>query len=424
MNHQRPLKSWFTVDSLVALSFLLVLWQFYQSLSVSRVTSLGSHHALPPSDTCWKIPDQPDPEVAKNIQKGTNGLFDCNVTAQAQICVTSTGEWRLQSLDSQGQPKTIGGDEYYLTFHGSDNSTNPLSIAQVTDLENGSYHLDFVQSPRIIDKPSPEKKKGILQVHFEFTCGIGRMAPPSKESWLGSGASATHYVIQDVRHPRAKPFPVPPSRPNLENSAFTFFVGDSVMEQFMSYKRHVYVPKRIYFKRNVGMALNSSTVPAFLRNIKRWHGKELDVNFTLVLGSSTWDLLDPQDTDNDSFQDHRNAIRALIQNLRQLYPQVRLVWKAATAVHPHRILTTCLSNLRCSKRIRYLSQSRSRLLYDYQKEVIHDLHLDFMDIWHAYWAMAEHTLDGDGRHYDVVANRYVLQWFYPDTVIEQPELAA
>jgi hypothetical protein len=75
-------------------------------------------------------------------------LANCSVTTKVRI-IQKSPHWILQSIDDNGNDKTVGGDEFYVTY--ADN--NPprkgehSAAALIKDLEDGSYELDFVKTP-------------------------------------------------------------------------------------------------------------------------------------------------------------------------------------------------------------------------------------------------------------------------------------
>jgi hypothetical protein len=66
-------------------------------------------------------------------------------------------------------------------------------------------------------------------------------------------------------------------------------------------------------------------------------------------------------------------------------------------------------------RIRYMSESRSRYLYNLQKDIMNELNVPFLDLYEATYLSADRLYPSDGRHYKPDLNRMMLSWFYdPD----------
>lgn len=82
----------------------------------------------------------------------------------------------MHSVDSQGRNKTIGGDEYYVTYKDQNVVVNASTlVALVNDQQDGSYILDFVTTP-LNPVPSNLTGRGMLAVYFQYSCGIGAIA--------------------------------------------------------------------------------------------------------------------------------------------------------------------------------------------------------------------------------------------------------
>ena len=63
-------------------------------------------------------------------------------------------------------------------------------------------------------------------------------------------------------------------------------------------------------------------------------------------------------------------------------------------------------------RIRYMSASRSRYLYELQKKIMKRLDVPFLDLYEATYLSADQLYPSDGRHYRPDLNRKMLGWFY------------
>jgi hypothetical protein len=350
-----------------------------------------------------------------------NPLRKCAITTQIRI-LRQNSQWFLQSIDAQGKDKRVGGDEFYITykdnFEGNSNSTKTkaTAVALITDRQDGTYLLDFVTTP-MNPKPGNLTGAGILTVNFQYSCGIGRMYQPLKDSWQGGGSSMTSFSTETIEPP-LRTFE-PPRDHGIDLSLFdlTISFGDSLMEMLVSADRKRYRPN-VYFKANVGMELSTKTVPKLLNKLTRWHKHELENtnrSIALILGSSMWDILQPDNIQGPSFTNHLNASRQLIETVRQRFPAVTLFWKAPSSVHPHRIrLDQCRREPKCGPRVRYLSNSRMEYLYRQQTRLMMDeLQVPVLDVFEGSYLSSDWTLKGDGRHFHLAYNKMVLSWFYP-----------
>jgi hypothetical protein len=353
-------------------------------------------------------------------EEDSNPLYNCTITTQIRI-LRQNSQWLLQSIDAQGKDKGVGGDEFYITytdnFERHSNSTKPkaTAVALITDRQDGTYLLDFVTTPM---NPTPGNltSAGILKVHFQYSCGIGRIHQPLKDSWKGGGSSMTLFSTETIEPP-IRTFQ-PPRDHGIDLSVFnlTLSFGDSLMEMLVSMDRQRYRPK-LYFKANVGMELSTKTVPKLLEKVTRWHKHELmntNKSVALILGSSMWDVLQPDNIQGPYFTDHLNATREFVETIRQLFPAVTLFWKAPSSVHPHRIpLNRCYRDPKCGSRVRYLSNFRIFNLYQRQMHLMDELRVPVLDVFEGSYLSADWTLEDDGRHYDLAYNKEVLSWFYP-----------
>mmetsp|Transcript_5847 Transcript_5847/g.9046 ORF Transcript_5847/g.9046 Transcript_5847/m.9046 type:complete len:102 (+) Transcript_5847:663-968(+) len=64
------------------------------------------------------------------------------------------------------------------------------------------------------------------------------------------------------------------------------------------------------------------------------------------------------------------------------------------------------------KRIHYMSSTRSRELYEKQKEICMDLHVPFLDVYDAYDLSGDFHFPTDGSHYRCELNQNVFNRFY------------
>jgi hypothetical protein len=349
----------------------------------------------------------------------TNPLRNCAITTQVRI-LRQNSQWLVQSINAQGKDKRVGGDEFYITYSDNveynSNNTEPhaTAVALITDSQDGTYLLDFVTTP-MNPKPGNLTGAGVLTVHFQYSCGIGRMYQPLKDSWRGGGSSMTSFSTETIE-PSFRTFhPAPNNGIDLSVFNLTISFGDSLMGAFVG--RKSYRPN-VFFHFNVARQLSTKKLPVFLRKLKSWHKNELrDANrsVALILGSAMWDILVPDNIQGPDFTDHLNATRQLVETIRLLYPTVTLFWKSPSAAHPHRVpLEECYRKPDCLSRVRYLSNSRIDYLYQQQIRLMRDeLLVPVLDVYESSYLSADRSMHGDGRHYDLPYNLMVLSRFYP-----------
>jgi protein-tyrosine-phosphatase len=392
--------------------------------------------------------------------------------------------WLLTSIDGDGNEKVAGGDEYYITYTakggGSTDATSRShktmeekedqdpnhtcysAVAIVEDLNNGAYWLDFCATPTSPQVP-PQEVGGTLTIYFQYTCAIGTMAPPTKQAWSNGSYTHTKYDT-DLKHlsrPPTRPFrhpncgftPDPGVRSqrgsraslNIETSTqidlkkFDLIValGDSTMLQLVrqrpSQKGKYFFQDNLCYAEKVSFALNSQTVSSFLDMLEQGSGMHLRnvkdfPRRAVMVGSAMWDILDSKDTlQGTQYKDHQEACRTLIRKIRLSYPDVNILWKSPTAVHIHvvdldRMVVSNMGEaaLFGIERIRYMSSSRSKYLYDIQEALVMDEQrrhgidaVTFLDLYEATLLSADWLFPSDGRHYRPDLNRLMLQWFYP-----------
>eukprot|EP00980_Cylindrotheca_fusiformis_P027803 scaffold22560_cov135-Cylindrotheca_fusiformis.AAC.14 len=416
------------------------------------------------------IPEKPDQSVPPLLLRSLHDLPSshnvcASPTSQVRIFVKCP-HWELQALDVNGSAKQKGGDEFYVTYtdhahrhrhtpiNGSDvvttrthlRRTHPTAIAQLTDLANGRYILNFTSSP-LNHRDHRLEGYGIITVFFQYTCGIGRMAPPRKGHWKSGGSTVVEHSRAIAVVPPISPF-VPvllpldardddlggnrtkqiKNSPKLTTSPFFMGFGDSLMQHFMKPLKHVELP-------NIGMPLNTTTVDDWIQLFRRRMDSKLRLliqslatidsvgkaKVVLIVGSSTWDILEPQDR---GFSDHKAALEKLLAYFHDTYPEVRVVWKSPTALHIHVPMIESNSRLPAldsttmHNRLKYMSSSRSHELYQLQLEVCKALGIPFLDVYEASYLSADHTLIGDGRHYSDDFNAMTMTWFLQNSPVE------
>jgi hypothetical protein len=374
---------------------------------------------------------------------------NCSATSQVKI-IPRCKHWILQTLDKDGQPKKVGGDEFYITYTDSANPEHPTAAAEVTDHQNGTYSLQFWEAP-LYHKKHRLHGHGRLTVVFQYMCGIGRLAPPAKDTWKTGGATVATYSVQTSTPPPITPFPsswsLSSSIKETERVVYMddfgsslldiVAVGDSVMKQFVK-PLHLRIP-------NIGRPLNTTTLSEWKELIRERlpTTTALEENSNnnavgaskkstiLLLSSHAWDLLE---TDNiGGFPDHEQALRDLLSFVRTDYPQVKVFWKSPTALHVHvpfldeqqQSSNNNNNNKRKQQmlinRLRYMSASRSYELYQRQRRIVTTEFQDvsFLDVYRASYVAADATFRGDGRHYQPDWNIMTVNWFLRASPVDQ-----
>eukprot|EP00984_Skeletonema_dohrnii_P026035 scaffold15292_cov111-Skeletonema_dohrnii-CCMP3373.AAC.4 len=379
------------------------------------------------------IPERPDLTPTTKLIKA---LVRLDVIAAGQKGDSGSTNWILQALDEYGLMKRVGGDEFYISLHHESYHYNdinpqnqqdhPMAVAEVADLGDGRYELDFVQSP--MDFYSNNQASALqtgaqitLTVHFVYTCGVARLAPPSKEEWKTGGFIQTEYTVnmdEQVPIPPIRPF-IPPSAEStgldLESFDHVVFVGDSIMEQFVGCQGVPFHSSTTIMPR-VGAPLNTQTVRKFIEFTEKGIEQAAFRNLAVVIGSSTWDILADDLGQGETFLDHCAAMRTWIETIRTKFPNVKLIWKSGTALHTHIVVNKRTHMFgppqKAMKRIKYMSSTRSRELYEKQKEICRELHVPFLDVYDAYYLSGDLHFPTDGRHYRCELNQQVFNRFY------------
>jgi hypothetical protein len=397
--------------------------------------------ALSPVNTReYLIPDTPDPLPLSKIHNAIPSNADpdplktCNVTTQVRIQIKENHDpWILQSLDSNGNIKTSGGDVFYIVYHDQSNndranidvnsnqSSHPTAVAIIQDLMDGTYSLDFTTTPLNPQFSAENRGGGKLTIHFVFSCFIGQMPPPTKEHWKNGGYSQTAYTLPLEEAPPIRPFQPPTPPVDFNQYDDVLLVGDSTMEQFglhikgLHQKRQTF-RSNIRFDNNIGQALSLSTLDSFQAQVTKGLTKISNRNKTaLVIGSSVWDVIEPHLEQGQYYLDHRTACRKLVRWIQTNFPEVKLCWKSPSDAHPHVVLKKFRhfpNYEKAIQRIKYVSQSRFESLHHWQQEIMQELSVCFLDVYEAYHISADWHYPGDSRHFRPELNQRILNYFY------------
>jgi hypothetical protein len=360
-----------------------------------------------------------------NLTVTSHPLQHCNATSQVHIRIppveeqdgdggTMTSRWILHAMDGAGRDKLVGGDEFYIAYRDTAHD-GVTAVALVADRHDGSYALDFVTPPTTTVAPFNMSETGRLTVHVSYTCGIGLLAPPSKDHWNTGAHMRLQASLENVPRPPMRIFQPPRLSIDLANFTTVLGIGDSKMRQFILNDD---LPNKTPRKPNLAyhpfrMPLNTTTLPVFQQVIQSRNKDLVKEGTALVLGSAAWDIIMTEDNvQGPDFGDHLKACRGLIQNVASRYPNVTILWKSPTDFHLHRFQVHCLNIPWCTLQSRYASSSRAQFLYQAQRALMQELQIPFLDLMEASQLSAEWTYDSDPRHFNVSFNDMTMDWFH------------
>jgi hypothetical protein len=409
------------------------------------------------------IPQVPDKTAFQVVNEACHGdKVSIGACCQVEIHVRPNNPTSLlYSRDCDGCRKRTGGDEFYIRYeeYMADNgdsldeyqNLHLQAVAFVSDHGDGSYDLDFCTTPMHPSLPKQHdttncitKLTSIWTVYIEYTNGIGSLPPPKKRDWQNGAYTHKMYQISTKGPSTARPWvrEFKPPKPEILLSDFdqVFLFGDSTFCQFVRQRPNK--KGKYYFQSNlrvlgekVRVGLDSTSVSTLLVQLEESNIKSvLSQNITdkqraLIVGSCLWDTLNWEDDLQSSlYQDHAEACRTYIDKLRQTYPDLIIVWKSPMACHIHWVdLKRVVEHDRATatlfglNRIRYMSASRSRYLYELQKKICFELKIPFLDLYEATYLSADLLYPSDGRHYKPDLNRKMLGWFYDELPGEEEE---
>jgi hypothetical protein len=399
------------------------------------------------------LPNQPDLSLTSVLERviqgpsSLNPLLNCSATSQVRIVSvnneTADHYWMLQSLDANGQEKTVGGDEFYVSFldtaymnisysDGGGGDDHPTAVAFVRDQGDGTYRLDFVTSPFNYDPNKALMGHGLLMVDFQYTCGIGYMTNHSKNSWKHGGTSGSTPTLRFVKTAVSQAPPLrifqKPSTLALNNFSNVHVFGDSTMCQFVgtvwdnkvhshrdnNYTNLHHCTKQVDFVIHPGSAM--SAVNGIANGV--FNGRKIMTNeasTALIMGAGAWELIknpNPLSLEAPEYR-HLLACQMMIERIREQFPNITLIWRSPTAMHIHVVKLWKLEQRAVAERVRYLSTSRVERLYLQQKALMEKLNVTFLDVYEATYLLADYTQSSDALHYTPEANARMLSWLYP-----------
>jgi len=173
----------------------------FNATTRDREDTMHSHSFLVPESYTTRYPQLENRTAAESVAaeyKQTalqtksseyDPLASCSVTSQVRV-VQNNPLWILESIDAKGNPKTVGGDEFYVTYRDDivAKATEVTAAAFIDDLGDGTYSLDFVTTP-MNPIPSNLTGRGTLTVNFQYSCGIGKAHQPVKDKCTMGGAT-------------------------------------------------------------------------------------------------------------------------------------------------------------------------------------------------------------------------------------------
>ena len=359
-------------------------------------------------------------------------LQNCPPTTQVRIIIPKSKKdnWILESLDSKSRPKTIGGDEFYITYTDYSNpnmdkekTNDPTGVALIKDLENGKYLLDFIMPPMMTQNGHPTYSgAGKLIVFFQYTCGMGQYLRPTKNHWHNNGSVRRSHAYWDIPLPPIRSFEFPRRSITLTNYQKVICFGDSTMGNFCGkfWNKVAFTEPNIITKGKIGSELSMDALGEYWKKLQKQHSANLAFSAgnktALILGSAVWDILEPIDEQrrDPNFHNHLTACRLLIKKVKTKYPHVDVLWKSPTAFHVQSLDTECYTNnQKCVTRTRYMSSSLAKDLYERQKSLVEgQLGIPFLDLYDATYLSASWLMEKDGRHYRTWLNKLLLGHYY------------
>jgi hypothetical protein len=365
------------------------------------------------------VRDSVGPAVITSRDSATyNPLENCSVTTHFRLVIPSqdTDPWILQTLDSRGE-KTVGGDELYIIWKVQ---TEIQAVAWAHDRQDGTYELEFVRPPIRRNQPEPAIQ-GKLIMFYDYSCGIGSLAPPLKENYTRAGEVQMSFMQKDVQRPPIREFEEPNRdyAVDLDRYDFVYFFGDSMLQQLSRrQKTNIYWNNKTFFKENVAQSLTTNQdVETMLQKLRDWHGSNLTAAATsgqriaVVTGSSLWDILtghvDP------GYQRHEAACRSFVTLFRREFPHVDLYWKSPSALHFHKLrLFRQKPGVLLQERGEYMSQALPKKMHRLQKRLMEELGVPFLDLYEAYYLSGPWMRKFDARHFRDEISSLLLSYYW------------
>lgn len=319
----------------------------------------------------YKIPED-IPNTAGTVSRH---IRSCEVTTNYTV-----HESHVESYN-----KYIGGDEFYM--EALDTSENVVAVAKVKDKLRGIYPYTWIPL-----KTSSFQK---VRITTQYSCGKGYVNPPLKNTWPDSGA-----IIKSIEYDLKGQVYFNDTK-RLHDSSQLVAFGDSLMEQFTQ--------NRIPFVKVQAALMMSILQQRFIDPIDKMMSTNPNAK-QIMLNSGVWDLL--EGFVDPGFSEHIEAMEKLIKHIQTRYPNLTILWKSMTGVHIHRC--DCKNNKPCSNRIKYMSSSRAKRIYELQKDLLKTTFpmVVFLDMYDYTFANANQSKVHDGRHYNKEFNKKLWKLFF------------
>jgi len=403
-----------------------------------------------------------DPNTAPVLPVDTIFYIDknCPITSHVKILVDNSIDpsfktrWTLQTFSKDDARKTVGGDEFYVTYSDNNSRTSddfkdfeapPSAVAIIQDFNNGDYELIF-KTPPVLESdnggvhvpgslPSNFSETGTLTIHLDFTCGIGKVPVPLKVGWKTSGTIHQTLNITNVPRPPISTYKFSQDYDFSKYKMIMFF-GDSLLRMMAtdssegSRKKHFFRPNYLYAS-SVKLHLSLDTLDHWQTHFLHSYNASVHKNWpdvAVIVGSSIWDLCPASLWSSDSnfepgflaqgsnFTDHFEACRQLILWIQSTYPGMNIYWRLPTTLHTHRVQCFLASKIdACYRRTMYESRTRVNYLYDGQKTLMQDMNVSYLDFFEASHLSAHDTVVNDGAHFSFEFNQHLLNHFYPSS---------
>lgn len=219
----------------------------------------NSRYKTSESASTIRIPPVPDDTAQNIVSSAVVGIEkDPSITCQVEIRISDHESWTMIAFDQNGNRKNKGGDEFYIIY--TDESSKH-AVASIEDVDDGSYILDFCSLP--FEDDLSFTGTGSITIHFEYSCGYGRVPPPLKNEWKNGGYTHTKYSVADVPQPPTRTFQKP-QNVNLSKYDLVVVFGDSTFEQFVRQrpdkKGRYFFQDNITFDEKIRIGLDSEKV--------------------------------------------------------------------------------------------------------------------------------------------------------------------
>jgi len=284
------------------------------------------------------------------------------------------------------------------------------AVATAEDLSDGSYRLKFYAPPlNSLERYQNMFGRGRLTVALQFSCGVGNITKPHRDSWVTGGSLAVEWKSDHVTIPRLHFLQPPQISAGLSKYDHVAAYGDSLQGLFVGqyrsrwkelYNSHVDgLPRKpqTEWVSNPRMPVENANLLGLMQLLDKWHGKLFRaLNRTALLtGSAAWDIIGSNVYDNENFDDHIRACRHYIQAVQEAYPNTDIFWKGPLANHIHMVA----SDPKAHNAVRYALTSRIMTLYKRQKELTNEMGVPFLDIYLPTYLSSEWLYPGDIQHY-------------------------